>query len=107
MDRRTVLQALVGGSVWLLAARPLGAQVVPGSSGVSLRDILEKRLRVRFESERQFIARLLPHVGPGKPFSRTEVLALMYKALRYNANFPFPYFRTMIQILAARRGVRL
>lgn len=107
MQRRGCLTALAAMALAALV-RPVRvrAQVGPGQKA-TLQDILEKRLRVRFPSERKFIEKLLPHVGPGKTFSEPEVLALMRKALAQNAKFPFPYFRLMVQILASRRGLAL
>jgi len=106
MTRRKMLAAMLAWGAGVVLAAQASAQVGPGQQ-VSLRDILLRELRVRFVQERDFIDELLPHVGPGRTFSKREVLALMRKAQSKNRKFPFPYFRIMVQILASRRGLQL
>ncbi len=106
MTRRQALLALASLAWGSVLASRTPAQVGPGEKA-TLRDILLRELRVRFAQEREFIDRLLPHVGPGKTFSEREVLALMRKAQSKNLKFPFPYFQLMVRLLAARRGLNL
>ncbi len=106
MNRRQALLALASLVLGGVFGGRASAQVGPGQQA-SLRDILLRELRVRFAQERDFIDQLLPHVGPGKTFSQKEVLFLMRKAQSKNLKFPFPYFRLMVKLLAARRGLNL
>jgi len=86
-------------------ANPARAQVVPGAE-IDLRDTLEKGLKVRIDRERRFLHQVL-HLVKREIFRRDLVLAIYQKARRRHRRFPFVYFRTMMTIIAEKRGVEL
>jgi len=96
--------------LFLLAAAAMlppsaAAQIAPGER-VSLRETLEKGLRVRTDRERQYIARVLDLVER-KVLPRELVLTVFQKARNRNPRVPLVYFREMLAILAAQKGVQI
>ena len=106
MKRLTIL--LLAATVWTTGlAAPLPAQAPPNPGQViTLSEQLEKLLRVRLEEERIFLGRVLEAVQ-NVEMSEDLVLAVTYKARKYKPNFPFPYFRVMIEKVAESQGVPL
>jgi hypothetical protein len=103
---RSILLAAVvvlADAVWLPATAT--AQVEP-SEKVSLKDVLEKGLKVRFAEERLFVARVLRRVERNE-LPETLVKAVFKKARDRNPRFPFPYFKQMMIEVAKGQGVLL
>ncbi len=86
---------------------PAMAQTPPQPGEIiTLSEQMEKLLKVRLPDEREFLGRVIEAVQKLE-LSEELVLAVTYKARRYNDSFPFPYFRVMITKIAESKGIPL
>jgi hypothetical protein len=85
---------------------PLAVAAISPGERLSLRDTLEKGLRVHTDRERQYIARVIDLID-SEALSKGLVLTVFQKARQRNPRVPFVYFRPMLDILAAKQGVEI
>lgn len=71
---------------------------------VELKDQLRYGLRVAFPNQEAFINEVVTKVDSGE-LSRAMVNVVFVWARKRNPRIPFPYFESVLRLLAERRGV--
>lgn len=71
---------------------------------VELRDQLKFGLRVAFSEQEAFVNEVVAKVDNGE-LSRAMVNVVFVWARKRNPRIPFPYFETVLRLLAEKRGV--
>ena len=71
---------------------------------VELRDQLKFGLRVAFPEQEAFVNEVVAKVDSGE-LSRAMVNVVFVWARKRNPRIPFPYFETVMRLLAEKRGV--
>jgi hypothetical protein len=102
---RWLLVVLLSLAAMPILPAPAQAQLSPGEQ-ISLRETLEKGLRVRTDRERQYIGRVVALIDQGV-LPKDLVLSVFQKARFKNRDVPIVWFRFALAKLAAEKGVEI
>lgn len=104
---RSLIIALILTVAGLGPATPCMAQTPPQPGEIiTLNEQLQKLLKITRAEEQEFLDRVLEAVQKVE-LTEQLVVSVVYKAIRYNEAYPFPYFRVMMTKIANGRGIPL